>query len=304
MILKHLLTFFIGILFLGSVGCTSGASVRQHADSLFLINDHSNIYYDLKNPVEKYFLPYVLSEISGLTWLEPNQLISIEDEGNRAFIYDLDKKDIVHSIKFYNAGDYEGVELVDNEVFVLESDGDLYRFPYTTQKESKAEKIETRLSRKNDTEGLGYDPLTRELLIITKEDGDIEGQKAKGKAVYAYHVDDNKFKKKARFEIPAKDLKNFFESNTEFEHDSKRIKFKPSGIAYHPIEECFYIISSIGKLMIVLTRDGIIKASYPISPRLLGQPEGICFAPNGDLYISSEGEGDRGYILKFEMKRK
>jgi uncharacterized protein YjiK len=32
---------------------------------------------------------------------------------------------------------------------------------------------------------------------------------------------------------------------------------------------------------------------------MLKQPEGICFAPEGDLYISSEGRGADGFILRF-----
>ncbi len=285
-------------------GCSGPTAFGSQADSLFLVNEGSSIYYDLKDPVEKYFLPYVLSEISGLSFLKDQQLITIEDEGNRAFIYDLTKKDIVHSIKFGNPGDYEGVEVVGDKVYVLESDGDLYRFNYTEEKEAKSKKIETDLQRKNDTEGLGYDPLRKQLLIACKEDGDTKEYKAKGKAVYVYDLEDEKLKKKARYEISLKSLKGFFEENRDFKYDEKRLKFKPSGIAYHPIEETIYIIASTGKLLIVLTRDGLIKATYPIAPRLLGQPEGICFAPNGDMYLSSEGEGDRGYILKYEMKRR
>ena len=302
--LQSLTIYIISLFLLNTGGCTGPTTFGQRADSLFLITDQSEIYYDLKNPEEKYFLPYVLSEISGLSYLMDNQLITVEDEGSRVFIYDLVQKDIVHSIKFHNPGDYEGVEVIDGEVFVLESDGDVYRFPYGPEKEVESEKSETPLDRKNDTEGLGYDPLTGQLLIACKEDGDIKGTNAKGKAVYAFDIEEEELDDDPRFEISLKTLKKFFEANRDQQYDEERLKFKPSGIAYHPIEQAFYIIASTGKLMVVLTRDGIVKATYPIAPRLLGQPEGICFAPNGDLYISSEGEGDRGYILKFKMKRK
>ena len=158
------------------------------------------------------------------------------------------------------------------------------------------------MSRKNDTEGLGYDPMTNRLLIACKEDGEINDKKVKGRAFYAFDLDDKKLKKKPIFVIGPKELKKFWEENRDFDYEENRIKFKPSAIAFHPITKDYYVLSSVGKMLVVVSRDGIIKATHPIAPRVLGQPEGICFAPNGDMYLSSEGEGDRGYILKFEMK--
>jgi uncharacterized protein YjiK len=97
-------------------------------------------------------------------------------------------------------------------------------------------------------------------------------------------------------------MKRFFEVNKNTAYEEKRINFRPSGIAWHPIQDKYYVLAHVGKILLVVNKQGEIEASYPISPRLLGQPEGICFAPNGDMFISSEGEGDKGYILKFEME--
>ena len=299
-----LIILIVFLSFPSLISCGGSTTFGQKADSLFLINEKSKYYYDLKRPDEKHFLPYVLSEISGLTYLEEQKIICVEDEGGRAYIYDLRQREIVHSIKFWQPGDFEGVELVDDRIYVLESDGDIYEFDYSDEKEVKAKKRETPLSRKNDTEGLGYDPESNELLVVCKEDGDTKDYNAKGKAIYRFDLEEKKLKKKARFEISSGDLKSFFEANRNQDYDDNKLKFEPSGIAYHPIEKTFYVLASVGKLLLVLDAEGDIKSSYPIAPRVLNQPEGICFAPNGDMYISSEGEGDRGYILKFEMKER
>ena len=79
----------------------------------------------------------------------------------------------------------------------------------------------------------------------------------------------------------------------------KHKPFKPSGIAVHPQNGYIFLISSVGKMMVILKPDGQIEDLIPLDRKVMLQPEGICFAPNGDLYISSEGRGKKGYILKF-----
>ena len=299
---KWLTTIFfhiIGIALLGSEAGCNTISFRERADSLFLITDHVDVYYDLKSPADKHFLPYVLTEISGLTLLSESKLLCVEDEGGRVYEYDLVKRKITNAITFGRPGDYEGIELIDSTIYVLRSDGDLFVFKYTTEDFAKAEKIENALSAENDTEGLGYNAKEGTLLIACKDEEDIDGVKVKGKTVYPFDLKEGKIIKKPFFEIEKDDLEDFFEANRDFEYEEERIKFEPSGIAYNPADGYYYIIASAGKLMVVLNEKGSIMATYPIAPRILNQPEGICFAPNGDLYISSEGEGDKGYILKF-----
>jgi hypothetical protein len=80
--------------------------------------------------------------------------------------------------------------------------------------------------------------------------------------------------------------------------------FKPSGIAIHPLDGEIYIIASVGKLLIILNRDGKIKDIKELDPEIFLQPEGICFAPEGNMFISSEGKGEKGYILEFELLEK
>ncbi len=288
-------------LILISFSCNN-VSRREQAERLFLVKQ-SDIYYDLNKPSDKYFLPYVLSEISGLTMTPEGQLLTIEDETGKVFVYDLDKKDIDYGITFAKSGDYEGIEIVNGMVYVLRSDGDLYEFEFTKKKKVDARKIETPLGKDNDTEGLGYYPRKNQLFIACKEEGGID-KKTKHKTVYAFDLDSREFKEEPKLEVSNKDLKEFLEKHIEFEYDVERLKFEPSAVAWHPIHERFYLLASVGKLLVVLTEDGEIESTYPISPQILNQPEGICFSPEGDMYISSEGEGDKGFILKFPMLTK
>ena len=295
-----ILLFALAISF--NQSCTS-PSFGQRADSLFLVTDHVDITYNLKVPNQKYFMPYVLEEISGLSFKKPNTILAIDDESGKMFEYNISEKNIIHSIAFNKSGDYEGIELVNDEVFVLKSDGDLFQFTYGENKQTKAIKFENKLSSKNDTEGLGYDSKTNQLLIACKEKAGIEDNEYDGRAFYSVDIDNMKLNEKPVFIIGPNELKTFWEENRFFNYEKDRIKFKPSAIAAHPITGHLYILSSVGKMLVVVDSKGEIQATYPVSPRILGQPEGLCFAPNGDMFISSEGEGDRGYIIKFKMKK-
>jgi len=282
--------------------CTQ-STFGQRADSLFLVDEKLAFTYDLKKFSDEHFLPYVLEEISGLSMKSSNTVLAVDDESGKVFEYDLKKRDIIHSIEFYKTDDYEGVELVGDDIYVLKHDGDLFQFPYSEDKRAESIKYETELQKDNDTEGLGYDQDGNRLLIACKEKGSITEEKIFGRAFYAFDIASKTLSSEPIFIIGPKELEAFWESVKERDYEIERIKFKPSAIATHPLSGDYYILSSVGKLLIVVTPDGTIKGTYPLSPRILGQPEGLCFDQTGDMYISSEGEGDRGYILKFEMKK-
>ena len=303
-LLKNILIILLFVLLISfSQSCTT-TSFGQRADSLFLVTEPLEFTYNLKKPDQKYFLPYVLEEISGLTFREPNTLMAVDDESGKLYEFDPSLKKIVHSIEFYKSDDYEGVELVGNQLYVLKNDGDLFQFGYSESKKTKAEKFENELSSKNDAEGLGYDPELDVLLIACKEKPGINDKQITGRAFYKADRNTLELHKDPIFTISPEKLKLFWESHKDIAYDLNRIKFKPSAIATHPISGNYYILSSVGKMLIITNKNGDIQATYPIAPRILGQPEGLCFDQSGTMYISSEGEGDRGYILRFNLQKK
>ena len=53
----------------------------------------------------------------------------------------------------------------------------------------------------------------------------------------------------------------------------------------------------------VFTHDGKLIAYQPIDKEKMEQPEGICFSPEGKLFISSEGKnGDAADLFEFDPK--
>lgn len=290
----------IGVIVIFSFQVSCERPYRTLADSLYHVPGKS-YSYDLDRVENKYFLPYVLEEVSGLTYYQDDQVAMINDEEGRLFIYDLKKRDIDKAIRFAGSGDYEGLEIIDQTAWVLKSNGDLYHFEISEARDVDADKIETPLSKDNDVEGLGYDPERNRLMLVCKGKSEINKHKIDGQAVYGYDLDQEDFKKNPEFVISRKKLESFYETSKDRAYDEGKITFRPSGIALHPFERRWYLIASTGKLLIVVDDDGEIRASYPIPPRLLSQPEGICFLPNGNMLIASEGEGDRGYIIEYQM---
>ncbi len=254
--------------------------------------------YDLQHPKQRWDLPNDLHEISGLSFYQKDQLACIQDEHGTLYIYSLKENKIIRKEDFGDDGDYEGVEMVNKDAYILQSNGNVYHFTLGHSGIGEVDKIKTHLSKKNNAEGLGLHPGFYELLIACKDDPDSKKyEMKKGRSVFRIDLKENDFKKKPRYFVDRKKYSDMLEKKGL--STKKHIPFKPSGIAVHPENGFVFLIGSVGKIMVILNTEGEIDDLIPLDRKVLSQPEGICFAPNGDLFISSEGRGKKGYILKF-----
>ena len=280
------------------------------------LSDQDAFIYGLEGPDARYNLPDYLEEISGLSFIGKGEIACVQDEKALIYILNLEKEKIVDKYDFGKDADYEDIAVVDKTAFVLRNDGDIYRIKDYRKKDPKVKKYETPLKENNDTEGLTYDPLTSSLLIACKgspsidKDLPLEGYKA----IYRFDLEKEELIGEPLFLIDLDRLDSYIDQNA-FSRFSLRVakrlhliesttSFEPSGLAIHPLFGEIYIISSVGKLLIILDRHGKVKDVKELDPRLFRQPEGICFSPNGDMYISNEGQGGKGYILKFNIHAK
>lgn len=270
------------------VACGSGKNQKPEKNEYTA----KKIPYDLAQPTERHKLNSDLQEISGLGWYANGQLACVQDEAGKVFVFDIEKDKIINKIKFGEKGDYEGVERVGDEVFVLRSDGLITAFKI---EEPEMRTFDLGLSKNTEVEGLGYDTKTNRLMIAVKEskkDGKIETD------VVVYTFD---LKRKAIWKglVIPKEALDEFETSIGLKPD----QFKPSGVAIHPLTSEIYLLASAGNRLVVIDRNGQLVTSVALSQKLLKQPEGICFAPDGTLYIASEArdKGEDGYILRFNM---
>lgn len=241
------------------------------------------IRYDIDKPSNKMEMPKNLKEISGLSFYKDNQLACVNDEKGTVFIYDLASQEVVETIDIGKNGDYEGIEVVDDEIFIMKSNGKIKGFRISDGSERK---IDCSAKDVKEYEGLSYHPQTRSLLLVTKEKDKDKNDK---KTIYSYSLVNEKFDKYLTID----------EDMTKGSDGKKT--FAPSGIAVHPITGELFIVSSQGKKLLILSPEGEKNTLIELDPETFVQPEGICFTPNGDLYISSEGKDFNGYILKFSF---
>ena len=70
----------------------------------------------------------------------------------------------------------------------------------------------------------------------------------------------------------------------------EKLEFFPSAIAVHPFTHDIYILSTKdNKCMARYDYKGKLLSHQFIDKELMPQPEGICFSPEGTLYISTQG---------------
>ncbi len=254
--------------------------------------------YALNKPNHTWELPSDLIEVSGNTWVDENHLILIEDLHPQLYVVKIkdDNATLEKTIPFAESEkdkvDIEDVTIIDNIVYALWSHGKLFKISNWLD-QPKVEGINTGLTKENNTEGLCYDPVSKQLLIACKDDAGIEDDKKSAKAVYQFDLKAQQLIKPPFLVIHKKD----FESVA-----GEKLSFNPSAIAVHPVTHDIYILTTRdSKGMAIFSHDGVLKSFQTIDKELMPQPEGICFSPQGKLYISSEGKkGEPGNLFEFE----
>jgi len=291
---------FIGIFSLIIYWQIAPLMTDNYSDNKYLIQ-YSGFQYDLINPKKKYLLDDDLQEISGLSFFAKDLLGCIQDEDGKIFLYNKKSEQIEKVIKFGKDGDYEGIEIVGDTVYILKSNGNVYCFYLKNGDAEDLKKIETHLTSSNDTEGLCYEESKNRLLIVCKSKNDSKKFETDDHAIYQITLNDLDFKKDPAYTFSKEYLKSKIkESGLE---SKKHLPFKPSGIAIHPISKNIYIISSVSKLLVILNKQGKIESVAPLKRKVFTQPEGICFDKKGNLFISSEGRGGSGYILEYDLRK-
>ena len=287
--------YFLPGLILLLVGCGPSSTKTERQPDAGTVAPPFKLPYDLTAPDDIVTLPSALKEISGLTYYKDGKLLCVQDEEAVVYVYDTKKKKVVQDFSFGGYGDFEGIEYVNGEVYVLESNGNLLRFEPPADVDAiemevanKIGRTPTGLPAKTEVEGLGYEPKTKRLLIAVKQGG---GQSS-DKAIYSFDL-----LNRAVF----KDMQLNDEQLKGASIDPKT--YKPSGIAVHPVTGEWYVLTSAGKRLLITNRQAQVLHSQSLDPKLFRQPEGICFAPNGDLYIASEGDGKKGYVMTFGYKK-
>jgi len=263
--------------------------------------------YDVTSPDQSMTLSDKLMEISGMTYDEDtNRLVVNNDEDGIIYYLDLDGH-IVEEKSFKKDGDYEAIEKVGDDIVVAKSNGNLYFYNADVP---ETVKVNTDLSDNNDIEGLAYDEDYNLLLMACKGAALTEKKSKREKFIYAYNL-----KLEVLHEEPFLVMRDAVHlSYVEYhinditqeqkEDLHKRVKgFAPSGLAINPINKDIYVLSARGSFAVVYDADHDFQDILFFDEKMMPQPEGICFSPQGEMFVSTEAdEESAAKIFRYAKK--
>jgi len=288
---------------------------------IFLHNDHPDkslsktvvaINYNLSKPDKIYILPPALKEVSGITGTDASSIACIQDENGIIYIYDLEIEKVTEKHPFQNSGDYEGIARVDKTIYILRSDGILFRIENYESATSVTKSYATGIPSK-DNEGLCFDRKANRLLIAPKSNYTADSENKNKRFIYAFDLKSKKIIKTPAFVFDLKKIKKFAEENkikvpmkNGKKGDKKEIdiEFRPSEIGIHPITNKLFVLSGMERLLFVFNMKGEIEYIEKLDPELFSQPEGITFMTNGDMLISNDVKNNKPALLRFNYNRK
>ncbi|HEV8273550.1 MAG TPA: SdiA-regulated domain-containing protein [Chitinophagaceae bacterium] len=232
-----------------------------------------------------------IKEISGVVWdNHKDEFIAHNDEKGTIFYLDKNNAGIIKEFQFSTSkGDYEDIAIAKNDIYVLRSDGMLYKIVTDSagsQKSFDLGKIES--SGQVDFETLYYDPERNALIMLCKN---CAGDDKKLVSAYAYYPDSIGFVNKPIYSIDVAKVKELSPRETS--------RFQPSAARIHPVLKKLFILSSASNQLVIADMDGNVEGVYMLSRKLFPQAEGLTFKSNGEMFISNEGVGAKAELLKF-----
>jgi uncharacterized protein YjiK len=248
--------------------------------------------YNFSTPDEKMELGKQLHEISGMAYIpEKNVLLAENDEKGDIFVVDYkNKKDNDGKIKFGGKGDYEDIVYTDTAVYMLVSTGSVVQVKTTDSSFATQEFILN--EEKNEFETMYLDADGHSLILLCKQ---CDHEKDEIRTAYRFNLRTNTFDAEPAYTINIADIRKLLNDD--------KAEFKPSAAGINPINGKLYIVASVGKLLVIANEKGKVEQVFRLDPDMYNQPEGMTFAPNGDLYISNEGGEGIATILRFSYKK-
>jgi uncharacterized protein YjiK len=269
---------FLSILII-ACGITACSSQREPAFEIGGYDYSKRTVFELEKP---------LQEISGLAYDKlRDEFLAVNDEQGKIFVLDSKTFNIIRKLHFDEKGDYEEIQMMDSMIYVLRSDGNIFKMKYTGDSISDILMIEYK-STKGEFESFYVLQDKNQLALIPKN---------------------------SKLSFSNKETKSQKQDATTgepVEHGNERIDWNklsgvsvlhPSAVAIHPLTKEIYVVASIEKLLLVLDAQYNILAEYALPASTFQQPEGITFDKEGNLYISNEGNETKPTIIQIPIKK-
>lgn len=277
------------VLALAATGCRGQARpVAGGVDSSELAKREARLQQTLasrdtspsgETAIARWILPQDLDEISGLALTPDGRLLSHGDERGVISQIDYRKGEIVKQFQLGKKvvkGDFEGITVVRDIVFMMTSNGKLYEFREGANGERVDYSVhDTELGQECEFEGLAYDSTINSLLLSCKN----VGKKSMRDSLLIYRWSLSETGRNRITHISG-NPKAIIEAN-----DWKGLH--PSGITVDPLTGNYILVSSQESALIWVKPDGTVLSARSLPPGH-DQPEGITITPDSILIISDE----------------
>ena len=282
--MKYFVKQYLGALICVSLLTSFMACAQQKNEK------HKDSHYQLSNPVV-YTMPESLIEISGITILPnmANNIYAVQDEEGKIYTINL-VADSTTAYHFSKVGDYEDIGIFKGWLYVLKSNGSLFRVNKNIQHDTdhlESFEIKNKVP-KGEYEGLYINEVDSIIYLLCKQCNATEDKKKDRGLIYQLKIStDNEIEKLGAIT---------YEINENKDHN-----WQPSAIAQHPLSGYWYILSSVNNMLSVYDKDWYWKSTFHLPTSVFNQPEGLCFNAAGDMFICNEGsKTKKGNILFFK----
>jgi uncharacterized protein YjiK len=250
--------------------------------------------YDFEHRSAHYELPHRLDEISGLAFMPDGRLFAHGDE--RGIVYGIDTETgevnrgfALGSPSAPVAGDFEGIAIVGERWFLVTSRGLLYEFRQVAEgKASPLRVTDTGVGSSCEIEGLTAEPATNSLLLACKR----VSPRADEIRIHRLPID-------PEAPVPPP-LRVPFGALDRF---GLKHGIHPSGIDVDPATGNLVVVAAEEAAIVELSPDGRVLSALELPRGRHPQTEGIAFGPDGRLYLSDEGHGQRARLTVYAPRQ-
>ena len=255
----------------------------------YLSFDDDNKTYTIE---EKWNLPPILQEISGISYLGNNEVACIQDEDGMIFIFNIETSKITSRISFGESGDYEDITVIEDTAYVVRSDGKIFKIAGFRENNPKIHTYQISGLDSNGIESLEFDAKNKRLLFAIKE----YNNRKETKGIYTFNLTTQKVNKERLFTLDGRD-----EIYQKLRGGKSSQIIRPSSIRFHPTTGELYILEGNQPKLIILDQDGNEAKIHLLDPETFTQPEGLAFDEENRLYISNESRRQPANILRVKL---
>ena len=230
----------------------------------------------------RWVLPKSLSEISGLAITRDGRLLVHGDD--RGHVWEIDYRRGMLVKRFTLAtdegvakGDFEGITVVGDVVWMLSANGRLWEFKEGKDGDKVAFKLhDTGLKKTCEFEGIAFDSTMNSLVLACKNVFDRQFKNSV--VLYRWNLKEGVGEKLTRLAFPVAGVVG----------DNEWKSLQISDITVDPATGNYVLLASKEKALIMITPTGAAVSARPL-PGEHGQPEGVAIVRDSLLLISDEG---------------